>query len=323
MKENVRLQTQLGFVGGGIHQAVRFGGVGHFYFDNPAFAIRIVVDKRRVGLQLFVELQDFPAHRHENGGYRLHRFDGTELLFLVQGLAHGGDINEDDVAQFNGDIILVEIQQTEEYYYLQRILYGVAKAVTEHITLGERYAKVKKVYSINIVYFDLGKGSDYLYHGQTKFRGVNTGDRLEITEKERNGIRLLSPENVFPEYYILRLKSFNKEPENPMEEWMEYLKSGRIRPDTTTPGLQEAKRRLDFLKMSPQEQRIYEKYLDDRVYEEDVLTTSKEKGERIGERRGFKKGHAEGLQEGLEKGRAEERIAIAAKMKQPSSSAIP
>ena len=240
----------------------------------------------------------------------------------------------------NGDIILVEIQQTEEYYYLQRILYGVAKAVTEHITLGERYAKVKKVYSINIVYFDLGKGSDYLYHGQTKFRGVNTGDRLEITEKERNGIRLLSPENVFPEYYILRLKSFNKEPENPMEEWMEYLKSGRIRPDTTTPGLQEAKRRLDFLKMSPQEQRIYERYLDDRVYEEDVLTTRERKGERKGEKRGFKKGHAEGLQEGLEKGRteglqegmekgrteglqegvekgrAEERIAIAAKMKQ-------
>jgi predicted transposase/invertase (TIGR01784 family) len=228
----------------------------------------------------------------------------------------------------HGDIILVEIQQTEEYYYLQRILYGVAKAVTEHITLGERYAKVKKVYSINIVYFDLGKGSDYLYHGQTKFRGVNTGDRLEITEKERNGIRLLSPENVFPEYYILRLKSFNKEPENPMEEWMEYLKSGRIRPDTTTPGLQEAKRRLDFLKMSPQEQRIYEKYLDDRVYEEDVLTTRERKGERKGElkgeKRGFKKGHAEGkaegraegLQEGMEKGREEERIAIAAKMKQ-------
>ena len=224
----------------------------------------------------------------------------------------------------NGEIILVEIQQTEEYYYLQRILYGVAKAVTEHITLGERYAKVKKVYSINIVYFDLGKGSDYLYHGQTKFRGVNTGDRLEITEKERNGISLLSPENVFPEYYILRLKSFNKEPENPMEEWMEYLKSGRIRPDTTTPGLQEAKRRLDFLKMSPQEQRIYESYLDDKVYEEDMLTTRERKGERKGEKRGFKKGHAEGkaegraegLQEGVEKGRAEERIAIAAKMKQ-------
>ncbi|MBP5396497.1 MAG: hypothetical protein J6Y34_05865, partial [Bacteroidales bacterium] len=115
---------------------------------------------------------------------------------------------------------------------------------------------------------------------------------------------------------ILRLKSFNKEPENPMEEWMEYLKSGRIRPDTTTPGLQEAKRRLDFLKMSPQEQRVYERYLDDKVYEEDVLTTREWKGEIKGEKRGFKKGHAEGLQEGLEKGRAEGLKEAAAKMKQ-------
>ena len=53
-----------------------------------------------------------------------------------------------------GDIILIEIQQSEEYYYLQRILYGVAKAITEQITVGERYTKVKKVYSINIIYFD-------------------------------------------------------------------------------------------------------------------------------------------------------------------------
>ena len=44
-----------------------------------------------------------------------------------------------------GEIILVEIQQTRELYYLQRILYGVAKAITEHIKLGEKYDQVKKV----------------------------------------------------------------------------------------------------------------------------------------------------------------------------------
>ena len=50
-----------------------------------------------------------------------------------------------------GEIILVEIQQTRELYYLQRILYGVAKAITEHIKLGEKYDHVKKVYSISIL----------------------------------------------------------------------------------------------------------------------------------------------------------------------------
>ena len=55
-------------------------------------------------------------------------------------------------------IIIIEIQNTRELYYLERILYGVAKAITEHISLGERYYEVKKIYSISILYFDIGKG---------------------------------------------------------------------------------------------------------------------------------------------------------------------
>ena len=42
------------------------------------------------------------------------------------------------------EIIIIEIQNTRELYYLERILYGVAKAITEHISLGETYYKVKK-----------------------------------------------------------------------------------------------------------------------------------------------------------------------------------
>ena len=61
-----------------------------------------------------------------------------------------------------GDIIIVEVQNTSEVFYLERILYGVAKAITEHISLGDDYGEVKKVYSISVLYFDLGEGDDYL-----------------------------------------------------------------------------------------------------------------------------------------------------------------
>ena len=47
-----------------------------------------------------------------------------------------------------GEIIIVEVQNTRELYFLERILYGVSKAVTEHIDLGDDYDKVKKVYSV-------------------------------------------------------------------------------------------------------------------------------------------------------------------------------
>lgn len=53
------------------------------------------------------------------------------------------------------EIIIIEVQNTRELYYLERILYGVAKAITEHISLGERYYEVKKIYSISILYFDI------------------------------------------------------------------------------------------------------------------------------------------------------------------------
>ena len=35
------------------------------------------------------------------------------------------------------------------------------------------YDKVRKVYSINIVYFSLGHGKDFVYHGKTEFVGIH------------------------------------------------------------------------------------------------------------------------------------------------------
>ena len=116
------------------------------------------------------------------------------------------------------EIIIVEIQLTREIYYLERMLYGVAKTITEHISLGDKYDKVKKVYSINILYFDLGKGSDYLYHGQTVFRGVHTDDTLVINTKENDAIRMKTPTEVFPEYFIIRVNEFNKVATTPLQK---------------------------------------------------------------------------------------------------------
>ena len=55
--------------------------------------------------------------------------------------------NRVDIKALNSknEIVIIEIQNTRELYYLERILYGVAKAITEHISLGETYYKVKKI----------------------------------------------------------------------------------------------------------------------------------------------------------------------------------
>lgn len=220
----------------------------------------------------------------------------TELL-ESEGNQNSGDdkFNRVDIKAKNskGEIIIVEVQLTRQLYYLQRMLYGVSKAITEHIQIGNKYDQVKKVYSINILYFDLGQGSDYLYHGKTIFTGVHTGDQLKVNTKEANEIRMTVPENVFPEYYIIRVNEFNDVATTPIEEWLDYLKNNHIKENTSTPGLQEARKKLLYMTMSDSDRRAYDAHMDDIMVQNDVLDTAKMEGRA--------EGRAEGLEEGVQK----------------------
>jgi predicted transposase/invertase (TIGR01784 family) len=169
------------------------------------------------------------------------------------------------------EIIIVEIQNTRELAYMERILYGVSKAITEHIHLGQSYEKIKKVYSISILYFDIGGGTDYLYHGRTNFIGVHTGERLEVTAKQRDAIVPKAAGDIFPEYYLIRVNEFNKVAVTPLEEWISYLKTGDIPNDATAPGLPEAREKMRYYDMSPEEQHAYFEHLNAIMIQNDVV----------------------------------------------------
>ena len=200
--------------------------------------------------------------------------------------SEGNQLNETD--KFNrvdikarnskDEIIIVEVQNTREIYYLERILFGVAKAITEHIELGQLYSEVKKVYSISILYFDIGRGTDYLYHGQNSFVGVHTGDLLEVSTKEKNAIVRKLPAEIFPEYFLIRVNEFNKVAVTPLEEWIEYLKTGVIHPDTKAPGLEEARRKLVYYNMNKAEQLAYDEHINAIMIQNDVLSTAAMEG---------------------------------------------
>lgn len=177
-----------------------------------------------------------------------------------------------------GHIILVEVQLTRQLYYLERILYGVCKTITEHISIGDKYDQIKKVYSISILYCDYGRGDDYVYHGETRFKGIHTGNDLLVSTKEEGVIVQHLPREVFPEYYLVRVNHYNKIPESPLDEWMTYLKTGKVKEDTRTPGLQEVKRKLQYLSMTPQERSEYDAHMDSIMVQNDVLDTARDEG---------------------------------------------
>ena len=89
-----------------------------------------------------------------------------------------GKLNRVDILAelTTGERVLIEVQVNSETDYFYRMLFGTSKIVTEYLGEGEPYSQIKKVYSINILYFDLGHGNDYIYHGTTSFIGMHNYD---------------------------------------------------------------------------------------------------------------------------------------------------
>ena len=185
-----------------------------------------------------------------------------------------------------GELILIEVQNNSEYAYFQRMLFGTSKLVTEYIERGDNYAKVRKVYSVNIVYFELGHGKDYVYHGKTEFRGIHTNDLLELTPFQKQTFKADTVSQLYPEYYILKVNGFNQVAKSPLEEWIYYLNTGEIPSNATAPGLDEARQKLKLAMMTRNELAAYYRHLDNIVILRNNIITEREEGRAEGREEG-------------------------------------
>ncbi len=162
------------------------------------------------------------------------------------------DISEcfraDLLIRINGEQALVEIQNNNEYAYYQRTIFGLSEGFTNLINnRGEGYEKVRKVYSVNIVYFSLGHGKDFVYHGKTEFRGIHEGDLLELSPFQKQTFKVDEVSQLYPEYYILKVNDFNRVAKSPLEEWIYYLNTGEVPDNATAPGLDTVKEQLNWI----------------------------------------------------------------------------
>lgn len=177
-----------------------------------------------------------------------------------------------------GELIIIEVQNNRELDYFLRMLYGVSKAVTEYISEGDLYEKIRKIYSVNIVYFDLGQGTDYVYHGRTEFRGIHNHDILKLSEKQSELFICRNVGDLFPEYYVLRVNEFDRKAVTPLDEWIVFLKTGEIGNDTQAPGLAEARERLKFSSLDKRERAAYLRNIEDLRVQRGVVATARIEG---------------------------------------------
>lgn len=204
-----------------------------------------------------------------------------------------------------GELILIEVQNNNEYAYFQRMLFGASKLVTEYINRGEGYDKVRKVYSVNIVYFSLGHGTDIVYHGKTEFRGIHNGELLELSPFQKQTFKVDAVSQLYPEYYILKVNDFNQVAKTPLEEWIYYLNTGDVPEGASAPGLEDVKERLKLDRMTKDELNAYYRHLDNIVILRDNIFTERAEGRAEGLAEGPAEGHVEGLAKGRTEGLAE------------------
>ena len=226
--------------------------------------------------------------------------------------AYSDKFNKVDILVKNSkdEFVIIEIQNSKEYDYFQRMLYGTSKVITEHIKTGDAYSNVKKVYSITVAYFDLGQGDDYVYHGTTEFIGIHSKNVLELADKQKALFEKKKVNEIFPEYWIIKADKFNDaHVSDKLDEWIYFLKNSEIPEGFTAPGLKEAKEKLTHLQMNEQERKeyaFYEKRLMDiasqRFTEKVDLEEEKHKSHQEGIEKGIQKGMEEGMEKGIEKG---------------------
>lgn len=202
------------------------------------------------------------------------------------------------------ELIIVEVQNERAYSYFHRMLYGTSKAVTEYIELGQDYEMVRKVYSVNIVYFELGQGSDYVYHGKTEFKGIHDGDILLLSKKQREMFDRELAGDVFPEYYVLKVNNFDSVAKTPLDEWIVFLKTGTIDERYTAKGLPEAREKLRIDRLPDNERRAYIREMERRMVENDAIKSS----------------YIDGKDEGIAEGTANALRQVATNMKKAGKS---
>jgi len=174
-----------------------------------------------------------------------------------------------------GELIIAEIQNTKELDYFLRILFSTSKVITEHIKEGSPYKNIKKVISVSIIYFDLGQGEDYIYHGKTIFKGLHNNDILQLSNDQKQLFKKSNVSDLSPDYYIIKVNQFDDTAKDTLDEWIYFFKNSEIREEFKAKGLAEARKVLQEINLSDEELREYKRYKERLMDEASYALTLK------------------------------------------------
>ncbi|NCX95400.1 MAG: Rpn family recombination-promoting nuclease/putative transposase [Chitinophagia bacterium] len=223
-----------------------------------------------------------------------------------------------------GTKFIIEVQNTYDHAYLQRMLYGASKMLVESVISGEEYETLRKVISVNILYYDFQGGNDSIYRGTTRIVGDSSGEELALTKREKELYIADNPSDLFPKFIIIALSNFDGHLRQQIDAWMYLFINDSLpkKPDMElSPEVKQAEDVVHHLLLDVAERKAHDAYLktvreisggNKTAHDTGKIEGRAEglvEGEKIGIEKGLQMGKAEGLQEGekigIEKGKAE------------------
>ncbi|NES19886.1 MAG: hypothetical protein F6K41_13375 [Symploca sp. SIO3E6] len=124
-----------------------------------------------------------------------------------------------------------------------------------------------------------------VYEGRVQFRGRHLDDKLELSPIQQELFNNKEINEIFPEYYLLKVNNFDDDTKDGLDEWMYFLKNSEIKEEFSAQGLTEAKDRLREEYLSEEESAVYKRYLQDRQYETSIISTTKAAAELEGRKK--------------------------------------
>ncbi len=186
------------------------------------------------------------------------------------------------VEDTKGQLIIIEIQHNREVDYLYRMLFATSKVTGEYLEEGMPYQNIKKAYSINLLYFEIGFGNDYVYHGTTRFKGIHLNDELQLSASQKKHLLKEKVHEIFPEYYVIQINKFDDLAKDTLDEWIYFLKNTKLPENYSAKGLDKVQEKLDYDAMTKQQQIDYDAHQKYLISERNIIYTAKIEGKEEG-----------------------------------------
>ena len=207
----------------------------------------------------------------------------------------------------DGSRVIVEIQQTKQHHFKERVLYYGSMPISNQVKVGADY-RMEQVIVVSFVTFDMPHGEKWDEKVRTHYRlrevhgDDEMTDRLEFVFVELGRMNKSAEEcETFEEklyHCILHMEKMEVMPKNFDEDYFKALNRAARTANFTGEELEEYRKAM----------RTERDLINQLAYAHD-------KGVEEGFTNGFDRGHENGKAEGLAEGRSEASMAIASSLK--------